>query len=173
MTWSDPDTTHNPTTGAVIPTSWGDMVNQNLLHLYSLLVGNRPYCIATRAPATAIAAGYSDLVLTGVVADSMGGWNAANPTRIRLTEPGWYTVFVPLMFEPTAVEIQVRLRDLGTPKEYGIEKVNFGTAMTSGSNIYTRVYSDGGVRLTVSIWTSAAGATLYQDSIWGAVWEHK
>lgn len=33
MAWTNPNTVHNPTTGAVIPASWGAMVNQNLLHL--------------------------------------------------------------------------------------------------------------------------------------------
>lgn len=34
MAWSDPNSTLNPSTGAVISTAWGDMLNGNLLFLY-------------------------------------------------------------------------------------------------------------------------------------------
>lgn len=33
MAWINPNSVHIPTTGSVIPASWGAMVNQNLIHL--------------------------------------------------------------------------------------------------------------------------------------------
>lgn len=33
MAWTNPNSVHIPTTGNVIPASWGAMVNQNLMHL--------------------------------------------------------------------------------------------------------------------------------------------
>ena len=92
MAWTDPDTAHKPTTGNVIPTSWGTMVNQNLLHLYDDLRVNYFYR-SNYATATWSLGNYvKHPIGTGYKQESDGSasWDIAGPTAIGVPVAGNY-----------------------------------------------------------------------------------
>ena len=93
MAWTDPDTVHIPTTGNVIPASWGAMVNQNLWHLRNSPETAAAYrnTVQTINNATITAVSF-----TTELWDNANMWQSPNPTRFRAPTDGRYlfTAFV-------------------------------------------------------------------------------
>jgi len=93
MAWTNPNSVHIPTTGNVIPASWGAMVNQNLLHLR-----NSPETVAAyrNTPQTINNATVTAISFTTELWDNANMWRSPYPTRFWATVGGRYlfTVFV-------------------------------------------------------------------------------
>lgn len=87
MSWSDPDTTLNPSTGATISTAWGDMINGNLGFLYG-----KPRCWLSRAAAQTIT-GSGAISWDTETTDTDSMWaSSPNPTRITPQTSGLFLV---------------------------------------------------------------------------------
>lgn len=93
MTWTDPNTVHTPTTGNVIPASWGAMVNQNLLHLRN---SNETAAAYRNTPRTINHDTVTALEFTTELWDNANMWVSTSPTQFRAPVDGIYlfTVFV-------------------------------------------------------------------------------
>jgi len=173
MAWTDPDTAHKPTTGNVIPTSWGTMVNQNLLHLYKLLT-SPPMIIAYRSPQTTLGPGNPNIALTSILRDTMPqwgyapGWTAAQNIYIWLRHPGVYLVFARVIFAVSTFDFALRLwRDgdqliaIDQPRAH---------AAASGANPITTVVSDGTTRIHMQVQGTTDGLVMEGTAMLGAVW---
>lgn len=93
MAWINPNTVHIPTTGNVIPASWGAMVNQNLIHLR--------HQSETAAAARSTVQTINNETITAIsftteLWDNTNMWQSPNPTRFRSPAGGIYlfTAFV-------------------------------------------------------------------------------
>ena len=93
MAWTNPDSVHIPTTGSVIPASWGAMVNQNLIHLrhQSETAAAARSTVQTINNATVTAVSF-----TTELWDNTNMWRGSTPTRFRSPVGGIYlfTAFV-------------------------------------------------------------------------------
>ena len=93
MAWTNPNSVHIPTTGNVIPASWGAMVNQNLLHLR--------HSSETAAAVRDTTQTINNVTLTVIsftteLWDNTDMWSSSNPTRFWAPVDGIYlfTAFV-------------------------------------------------------------------------------
>lgn len=83
MAYADPQSTHNPTTGQVIPASWGDIVRDDLEYL----ARNKPHAKATRTSTQSInTATWTAVSLTSEDFD-VGGMHSTASNQSRLTIP--------------------------------------------------------------------------------------
>ena len=99
MAWTNPNSVHIPTTGSVIPASWGTMVNQNLLHLR-----NSPETAAAyrNTPQTIDNATATAVSFTTRLWDNTDMWQSPNPTRFRAPVDGRYLFTAFVSFQASA-----------------------------------------------------------------------
>ena len=131
MAWTNPNTVHTPTTGNVIPASWGTMVNQNLLHLR-----NSPETAsAVRSTTQTI----NNETITAVsftteLWDNANMWQSPNPTRFRSPVGGRYLfiAFVSFQANATGQRIVYLRSSRGGGDMFGIQRQD---AATSGTTV--------------------------------------
>ena len=122
MAWTDPNTVHNPTTGNVIPASWGTMVNQNLLHLR-----NSPETAAAlwHGAQTINNATITAVSFTVELWDNANMWQSPNPTRFRAPTDGRYLFTASVSFQAHSTGVRtVWLRDSRSGVSFGIHREN-------------------------------------------------
>ncbi len=167
MTWTDPDTVHIPTTGNVIPASWGAMVNQNLWHLR-----NSP---ETAGAARSTTQTINNETITAVsftteLWDNANMWVSSNPTRFRSTVGGRYLFTAFVSFQANAAgQRAVHLRSSsGGGVMFGIQRQN---ASSSGATV---LCCSGIVGLPVDTYVEVcveqnSGGPLGVDEAWAAL----
>jgi hypothetical protein len=120
MAWTNPNTVHNPTTGAVIPASWGAMVNQNLLHLRNSPETAAAYRNTTQTINNATVTAVS---FTTELWDNANMWQSPNPTRFRAPVDGRYLFTASVSFQAHYGGLRtVWLRDSRSGVSFGIHR---------------------------------------------------
>jgi len=87
VSWSDPNTVLNPSTGATITTAWGDMINGNLGFLYQ-----PPRCELARISTAQTIATSDNIDFDAEYLDTSSMWTVGTPDRITPTVAGRYLV---------------------------------------------------------------------------------
>jgi len=131
MAWTNPNSVHIPTTGNVIPASWGAMVNQNLRHLRH----SPETAGATRnTPQTINNATITAVSFTTELWDNTDMWSSSNPTRFRAPVDGRYlfTAFVSFQANATGQRTVYLRSSRGGGDMFGIQRQD---AATSGTTV--------------------------------------
>jgi hypothetical protein len=172
VAYADPQTTHNPTTGAVIPASWGDIVRDDLEYL----ARNKPHCRVYNSANVSI----PNLTRTAVTFNSerydVGGCHSTAVNTSRLTVPagegGKYVIGGCVEFAGNAtgtrqVEVYVNGTTLiaiqkdGAPDANPFElTINTEYALSAGDYVELTVYQTSGGALNVLT------ASAYSPEFW-------
>lgn len=83
MPYSDPEDTHDPSTGAVPPAAWGDALNAAI----DFLARGKPFCRVTRAGDQAIANNTTTMVAFDAEFYDFGGMHSTVTNNSRITIP--------------------------------------------------------------------------------------
>ena len=122
MSYVDLNTIHNPTTGAVIPTAWGDQIRANQEFLIEppacsiTTIGEQDTVVLT-ATETTIGNGYLTSGNWAATAnfDNDGMWAGGTSNQIDINTAGRYMVICTVQFDANAVGMrQIKFRVNGT-----------------------------------------------------------
>lgn len=146
MPWADPQATHNPTTGQIIPASWGDVVRDDLEYL----ARNFPHCSIKETSAQSIANATWVALTSNEENSDFGGMHSTSSNTSRITVPvgegGLYTVSCAVTFSNDATGQRfVGIGKNGSNPTYSLQGVDAagGAAGTSLSGFTTFVLAAG------------------------------
>ena len=157
MSWSDPNSVLNPSTGAVISTAWGDMLNGNLLFLYQ-----PPRCELARVANQSITTN-GNISWDTEVLDTDTMWaSSPNADRITPQTAGRYLVIVNVGFanmtDTTIRSIQIQKNGSNVANDLG-DRRNAENGATTRLNSSVEVYCNGSTDyITVFATESASGS---------------
>lgn len=83
MPYADPQSTHNPTTGQVIPASWGDIIRDDLQYL----AVNYPHCSIKETTAQAVTTSTWTALTSNEENYDVGGMHSTVSNTSRITVP--------------------------------------------------------------------------------------
>lgn len=83
MAYADPQTTHNPTTGQIIPASWGDIVRDDLEYL----ARNKPHARVYNSAAISLPTGAVTALTFNSERYDIGACHSTSSNTSRLTVP--------------------------------------------------------------------------------------
>lgn len=103
MAYIDPQGVHNPTTGQIIPASWGDAVRDALEYL----ARNKPHCrVYNSAAISHTTSGTPQALTFNSERFDVGGCHSTSSNTSRLTVPagegGKYLIFAAFAFAPNS-----------------------------------------------------------------------
>ena len=91
MTWIDPTTIHNPTTGTIAPASWGDTINDDINYLSRDRPACKVYHSVDQVPSNVN--NWSPIAFDAEYFDNVGMHSTtSNNTRITVPTTGLYFV---------------------------------------------------------------------------------
>lgn len=164
MPYSDPQSTHNPTTGQIIPASWGDIIRDDLEYL----ARNFPHCSIFESTAQSVATSTETDLTSNEERSDIGGMHSSVSNTERITVPsgegGLYTIAAVVNFAANATGFRQLLFRVNNTTNYdafalpnngaGAATI-FGTSrslvLAAGDFVTCRVFQNSGGALNVTM----------------------